>query len=196
MIESIVNQTIGFENIQLILMNDASTDKSGEICLRYKNKYPDNIVVDELKENSGPEIPRHIGFKYIEGRYTYSCDSDDKLSLDMFEQVYNFFLNNSVSIVLIPAEYFGAWSGVILKHYEYWETEVKDVVTEDECMRLDYCSIFFSSELFEKLEIYNSPYNDYGIRLFIGYLLLSERYFGDITIEKDLIKVHILIVIG
>ena len=49
-VESLVNQTIGFENIQLILINDASTDKSGEICLTYKNRYPDNIVVDELRD--------------------------------------------------------------------------------------------------------------------------------------------------
>ena len=43
-IESVIHQTIGFKNIQLILVNDGSPDNSEEICLKYKNKYPDNII--------------------------------------------------------------------------------------------------------------------------------------------------------
>ena len=43
-IESIIKQTIGFEeNIQLILVNDGSTDNSGNICKEYVEKYPENI---------------------------------------------------------------------------------------------------------------------------------------------------------
>ena len=43
-IMSVVNQTIGFENIQLILINDGSIDNSEEICLKYQKIYPENII--------------------------------------------------------------------------------------------------------------------------------------------------------
>ena len=42
-IDSIINQSIGFNNIQLILVNDGSTDNSEQICLKYKKKYQNNI---------------------------------------------------------------------------------------------------------------------------------------------------------
>ena len=41
---SVINQTIGFDNIQLILVNDGSPDNCEEICLKYREKYPNYIV--------------------------------------------------------------------------------------------------------------------------------------------------------
>ena len=38
-VESLIGQSIGFENIQLIIVNDGSTDKSGEMCLEYLKKF-------------------------------------------------------------------------------------------------------------------------------------------------------------
>ena len=42
-IGSIINQTIGFNKIQIILVNDGSIDETERICLNYRNKYPENI---------------------------------------------------------------------------------------------------------------------------------------------------------
>ncbi|MBQ3928580.1 MAG: glycosyltransferase family 2 protein, partial [Clostridia bacterium] len=39
-LDSLINQSIGFENIQVILVNDGSPDNSEEVCLQYKEKYP------------------------------------------------------------------------------------------------------------------------------------------------------------
>lgn len=58
MIESVLEQTIGFENIQLILVDDGSVDSSGEICDRYAEQYPNNIVVVH-KENGGVSTARN-----------------------------------------------------------------------------------------------------------------------------------------
>ena len=48
-IESIIAQDIGFENIQLILVNDGSIDKSEEICLKYKKTYKQNTFTSKAK---------------------------------------------------------------------------------------------------------------------------------------------------
>ena len=57
-IESIIKQDIGFENIQLILVDDGSPDGSGAICDEYAKKYPDNITVVH-KENGGVSSARN-----------------------------------------------------------------------------------------------------------------------------------------
>ena len=65
-IDSIVNQTIGFEeNIQLVLVNDGSPDNVSVICQKYKEQYPDNVVYLE-QPNSGVSAARNNGIQYIE----------------------------------------------------------------------------------------------------------------------------------
>ena len=71
-IESIINQSIGFEeNIQIILVNDGSPDNSEEICLKYKEMYPDNILYKK-KENGGVSSARNTGLKKVSGELSIS----------------------------------------------------------------------------------------------------------------------------
>lgn len=90
-IESVINQTMGFkENIQLILVDDCSKDKSFEISCKYKDKYPDNIEVRRLEKNSGAGgKPRNVGIKLAKGKYLMFSDADDFFTKDAFEIMYN-----------------------------------------------------------------------------------------------------------
>ena len=84
-IESVVDQTIGFEeNIQLILVNDGSKDGSLDICREYEKKYPRNVTVVD-KENGGVSSARNTGIEYIRGKYVNFLDSDDKWEPQSFE---------------------------------------------------------------------------------------------------------------
>ena len=76
-IDSMVNQTVGFENIQLILVNDGSPDNSGAICEKYKELYPDNVLYI-VKENGGVSSARNEGLSHAEGEYTIFLDGDDR----------------------------------------------------------------------------------------------------------------------
>ena len=90
-VDSVIAQDIGFEkHIQIILVNDGSKDRSEELCLKYREKYPDNIVYIS-KENGGVSSARNQGIPYIEGRYVNFLDSDDKWESDVFSKVYRFF---------------------------------------------------------------------------------------------------------
>ena len=64
-IMSVVKQSIGFKNIQLILVNDGSTDNSEDVCLKFKNMYPNNVIYIKQK-NSGVSVARNNGLKYAE----------------------------------------------------------------------------------------------------------------------------------
>lgn len=87
MIESIIRQSIGFENIQLILIDDGSQDLSGSICDSYAAKYPENIIVVH-KENGGVSSARNEGLNHISGAYINFTDADDFLEIDALEKMY------------------------------------------------------------------------------------------------------------
>ena len=61
---------------EIILVDDGSTDNSGEICCNYSNRYPDTIKVIHQK-NEGPFIARINGFRHARGDYLIAIDSDD-----------------------------------------------------------------------------------------------------------------------
>ena len=70
---------------QIILVNDGSKDKSGEICDRYAEKYP-FIKVKHI-ENSGAGNARNVGAAMAEGEFIIFCDADDYISKDFFEKL-------------------------------------------------------------------------------------------------------------
>lgn len=87
-IDSIINQTFGFENIELILVDDASTDNSKEIIKSYQKEYG-NIKLVELSQNSGlPGKPRSLGIDYSTSDYIIFLDADDSYERKAFEVLY------------------------------------------------------------------------------------------------------------
>ena len=88
-LNSIVNQTIGLKNLQVILVNDCSNDDSKLIIDEYCDKY-DNFLAIDLEENIGGAYgPRNIGLKYATGEYLMFLDSDDSYELNACEILYN-----------------------------------------------------------------------------------------------------------
>lgn len=83
-IDSILNQT--FKEFELILVNDGSPDKSGEICDEYANK---DIRIKVIhKKNGGQSSARNEGLNIAKGDYIGFVDSDDWLDRDMFRVLY------------------------------------------------------------------------------------------------------------
>lgn len=98
-LESIVNQTIGFENIQVILVNDGSTDNSKQIIDEYAQKYA-NVQALNLTQKSGAAgKPRNEGIKHVEAPYMMFLDPDDLFAEDAIEKMYNAAIRENVDIV-------------------------------------------------------------------------------------------------
>lgn len=83
-IESILSQT--FQDFELILVNDGSTDRSGDICDEYSKKDKRIIVIH--KENGGQSSARNIGINVAKGNFIGFIDSDDWIQSDMFHILY------------------------------------------------------------------------------------------------------------
>lgn len=90
-LDSIIAQT--YHNIQIITVDDGSTDKSGEILDQYAVK-DDRIEVYHI-QNSGVSTARNIGINYAMGEYVTFVDSDDTVSLDMYDILFDQFLNKT-----------------------------------------------------------------------------------------------------
>lgn len=99
-LQSILNQT--FKNIEIILVDDGSTDSSLEICYMYKEKY-NNIKVYSQK-NSGQGIARNIGLLKAKGNYISFIDSDDYIDKNMYRCMLDLAIFNSADVVVCGHE--------------------------------------------------------------------------------------------
>ena len=100
-LDSLVNQTL--KDIEIIVVNDGSPDNSQEIIDRYQKKYKN--VKSYIKENGGLSDARNYGLKLANGEYIAFVDSDDYVSYDMYEKMYNKAISNNFDMVVCDLNY-------------------------------------------------------------------------------------------
>lgn len=93
-INSVIEQT--YTNLEIILVNDGSTDSSGEICDKYKQL--DNRIVVFHKENGGLSDARNYGIERANGEYIAFLDSDDWVDFKYIEILYENLRNYNADI--------------------------------------------------------------------------------------------------
>ena len=180
-IESIIKQTIGFEDVELILVDDGSTDNSKDICLKYTEKYPKNINYI-YQENQGQATARNNGMKIAKGKYLNFLDSDDKLESSALERVYNFFEAhyNDVDVVSIPMKFFDRQSGEHILNYKYEKTRLIDLNQNP-----DYIQLSASSAFFKRKSIKNNKFDTKLIvsedAIFVNKILLEKSMLGVVS---------------
>lgn len=104
-LDSILKQN--YNEFEIILINDGSTDGSLDICKKYAKKYENIQLVNQKNQGSG--YARNTGMKVARGRYYYFCDPDDYLDEHFFESVDKAIERNPELII-----------------YSYWEESEKD----------------------------------------------------------------------
>ncbi len=83
-LDSLLNQT--YSNIEIVVINDCSTDGSLKILKKYAKKY-DNMILIENKENKGLSYSRNVGLEKATGEYIGYIDSDDYVDSTYYEQM-------------------------------------------------------------------------------------------------------------
>jgi len=188
-IDSVLNQTIGFEdNVQLILVNDGSTDRSGEICKEYRDRYPHNIVYIE-KENGGVSSARNKGLEEVKGKYVNFLDSDDKLSKNTLEEVWKFFEKHcdEIDFVSIPIQYFEGSNKEHILNFKFAKSKVIDINKQPECIQLHIASSFFNSEIIKKHSFDSRLFYAEDSKL-LNEILMQKGKYGVINRTKYLYR--------
>ncbi len=178
-IDSILHQTIGFrENIQLILVNDGSTDDSEDIMRSYQEQYPDNIIVIS-QENQGQSAARNNGLNYVRGKIVNFLDSDDYISESAFEDVYYFFLENydKTDVVSIPYYSFGRIEQPHKLNYKYESTRIIDLLEEPDNPQLSASSAFIKYDVLKDFT-FSTDLIGSEDALLINMILLNKKTLG------------------
>ena len=94
-VNSIINQT--YKNLEIILVDDESTDSSGELCDKLAGK-DDRIIVIH-KKNGGVSDARNYGIEKAKGNYIGFVDSDDFIDEEMYEKLYEVLIKEDADVV-------------------------------------------------------------------------------------------------
>ncbi len=96
-LDALANQS--YKNLEIILVNDGSTDTSGKICDEYAEKHSNFKVIHQ--ENSGVCVARNNGIASANGEYIGFCDSDDMPDNDLYETLYNIISENDAELSMV-----------------------------------------------------------------------------------------------
>lgn len=184
-VESILHQT--YTNFELILINDGSTDSSGQICDQLARQY-ENIKVYHI-ENAGVSNARNIGIQLATGVWITFVDSDDFVTKDYLATLASAVEGGNVGFVIAPLHHIKNGIVTDLPPYsgrkELWSTEE----TMKELLMTTKTSFFPVAKLFKRDLLVDEKFNtDYHLAedaLFLTELLLKTRC-SSVFIDKPI----------
>lgn len=154
-IESVINQT--YKNLEIILVDDGSTDNSGVICDKYEKI--DNRIKVIHKKNGGLSDARNAGLDNTTGKYVMFLDSDDFLELNAVENMYNEMIDKNADYVIgnyiNTTEEGEKWEKPVfdLEKYKPFKLSINDHMNSFFIMNSSVCNKIFKKEFIDKLNL-------------------------------------------
>ena len=152
-VDSLINQTL--KDIEILLIDDGSTDSSGEICDRYAQEYENIRVIH--KKNGGLGDARNVGLSKAMGKYVYFIDSDDYLEVNALEMLYKEAAKDNLDVILFSAESFSDEDDITFNPEEYKRTKYLNEVKKGDKL---FCELYHVKEYYASipLRFYNREY--------------------------------------
>ncbi len=178
-VESVLHQNLSFnENIELILVDDGSTDRSSTIARNYSDKYPKNIVYKRLK-NGGVSRARNVGLGLARGKFVHFLDGDDMISKNFYTESIK-FLNDQPGEVDFVASKLMFFDDIIDSHplnYKFKKTRVIDVKKEPDSPILHVTSCVFRRSSIREKE-FNTRLSIAEDAVFLCSVLVAKKKYG------------------
>ena len=171
-LNSIVNQTL--RNIEIICIDDGSTDNSLEILKKYEKTDSRFKIVSQ--KNSGQGSARNKGMSLASGKYIYFMDSDDFIELNTLKDTFEIAEKNNLDLVMFQLINYDEDTGELFKNDYYTMEEIYDCVGEEVFSVHDVDELIF--------DIAVSPVNKLYNREFI--LSTGAKFPKDLIFEDNL----------
>lgn len=143
-VDSVINQT--YKNLEIILINDGSKDKSGIICDEYAKK--DTRIKVIHQENQGVSAARNKGLDIAKGEFIYFLDSDDYISLNALEKLINVQKEENYNIV--ASGHYSVHGNKYIVKSKNWEKKSTDFEIIRKKILLNKYPNFCAGKLFRK----------------------------------------------
>lgn len=98
-LRSIEKQSFGIDNIEVLMINDCSTDNTFNVINEYADKYESFKAIHIQKGTGSPGTPRNIGIKEASAEYVIFLDHDDFFNINALETLYNTIISKNIDIV-------------------------------------------------------------------------------------------------
>lgn len=145
-LDSIVNQTIGIENIEVIIVNDKTPDNSMDVVMEYAEKYPSFKVINN-EVNKGLGESRNIGLHHVTSDYVTFVDSDDFISLNAYEDALNKINEFNVDLLIYSWETYSGNSVVQTNNIHHQGCRENTLIDDIN----DYPKLFFLTSAWNKI---------------------------------------------
>ena len=179
-INCIIYQTIGFlDNIQLILVDDYSTDNSQILCENYQSMYPENIKYIRLEKNCGVSAARNVGLTMAKGKYITFLDSDDLWSLNAMEKAIQFLEDHEAEIDMVSAniEFFDGWCQSHVCNIELEKSRIIDIHMEYKKIRSNGPVAVIKTEIAKKY-CFDESQSCWEDTKYINQIILRKQKYG------------------
>jgi len=147
-LDSLVNQTL--KDIEIIVINDGSKDRSGEIIEKYVKENPEKIVYIKQENEGGICPPRNRGLERATGEYIAFLDSDDWIDVSAYERMYEKAKSKDFDIVM--CETYAVYSNKNVYISCGVETDTRDIKGNMNNLYAVIWNKIYKRELLEKIK--------------------------------------------
>lgn len=188
---SVCNQT--YENLEIILVNDGSTDNSGELCMLLASKDARIKVIN--KPNGGLSSARNIGIDNAHGEYILFIDGDDFIENDSIEILLNNFNNVNEKIAIVSAPCFYSYNkGKCFIYNKNWDINSKRIVSHNNFCSATLeqktchsaCCKLYKKELLNQVRFRIGKKNEDSLFMFDLSFIMKDREFNMLEIPNKL----------
>ena len=184
-IRSALDQTLSKDQYEILVVNDASTDRTEEVL----ENYTDEVRVFNLKENVGLSGARNHGIKKAKGQYVVFLDADDYIHRDLL-RIQKLFLDENNRLDAVSTDY---WT------VDERGSHIKHVSAEEEPIA---CGIMFRKDFLHEIGLYDESFrareeedlrirwlNKYGVYNIILPLYRYRMHDSNLTKDKEAMDV-------